>query len=801
MNNKLLVVIVIMCLFGGGVFAQRQQRNDLFSPYNAEPIHEIAKELYPQAKTDIDTAKRAMILLEAVRKLNPRAEHLLEDVIRFSVLFGDNRYGDVLQASFKEYIDGNSDLDVLRSIVRYGMDQLNTREQREAYLLTMLNKVGKENPAFASELGTQLALLDIEKGDVEAAKTRLIRAYDLYPYNALAFEKMSEVFEQSELVMQPAIYASELRRRMILNPAGIGTALAFADYVQQLGLYDIAASAYEYAANLYMFMYPTDQLPASFYLPWSIACYNTSHQKMKCFEIAQMVRASGRFDLVLEGLAGRVAIKTGDYKESKQLLISAQKAEQLVDGNTGEAGVTPEQLAWFYAFVSTDLEKSLAWANCAYSANPKSEQVKSLLGYAFVLNGNYDLSKDLVEELADQHQIAAIAMALIKLNQGQNEEALEGLKSSVSMDPSSLAAESAITRIRELGSEYIPVYVPENAEKELKRNFGEDVIPAFTELNKIVDVKLSIPGREFRYGYDLKASVSITNRSGQPLVISDSSFIKGDIRIDAQVRGDINTFIPNLIQLKLSPSAPLEQNRSVVTSVNLMTGKLKKILNGHPQANLLIDFTVYVDPVVTKGAGIRNAMGFIKPETNTIARQKVNVLRDSLITQLNYISSGQVKQRIKGIRLFAGLLSEYYESQTPAGLSYPAIPIDLPLLNSALRKGLNDEDWTVRFHTMAALIEMGRKIEFSFVRRISELLNSDYWAERLMALYLLNSTQGPEFGQVIDWVQQNDSEEVVRDYAAALKKSEPKVEEKYPEQTDIIMDSQTEEMVEMLIEP
>ena len=801
MNNKLLVVILILCMSCGSLLAQRQERNDLFSPYNAEPIQSIADDMYQAAQTDLDTAKKAMVLLEAVRKLNPRAENLLEDVIRFSVLFGDNRYGEVLDASFKEYLDEKSDLEVLRSIVNYGLDQLNTREQREEYLANMLSKIGKNNPAFASEVGTQLAILDIEKGDTEAAKTRLIRAYDWYPYNTLAYEKMDQIFSESELILPPVIYASELRRRMILNPAGIGTTLAFADYAQQLGVYDVAASAYEYAARLYAFMYPADQIPASIYLPWAIACYNTPHNKMKCFEIAEMVRASGRFDLVLEGLAGRVAIKSGDYKESKQVLVAAQKAEQMVNGNSSGSIVTAEQLAWFYAFVSPDLEKSLAWANNAYSEDQKSGQVKSLLGYAFVINGNYDLSKELVEDLVDEHQIAAIAMAMIKLHAGQTEEALDDLKLAVTMDPSSIAAETAVAKIKELGSEYIPVVVPENTLKELQRNFGNDVVANFTELNKIVEINLGLSGREFRYGNDLQASVSITNRSNQPLVVSESSFIHGDIRIDAQVRGDINVFIPKLVELKMRPSQPIETGRGISYTVDLLRGKLKRILNGHPQANLQIDFTVYVDPVVTNDGTVRNAIGFIKPETSTVTRQKVNVLRESLISQLNYISSGQIKQRIKGINLFAGFLTEYYESQQPAGLSYPAIPIELPLLNSALRKGLNDEDWTVRFHTLIALIETNQPLEFSFVRRISELLSSDYWPERLMALHLLSSTQGDGFAQVIDWVMQNDSEKVVRDYAEILGKTPKQTAETVTPKIDKIVDKQAEQMVDMLIEP
>lgn len=802
MNNKLVLISSFVLLSLASAFGQMQRdTGDIFSPYNARPLQSIVDDLYLSARSDLNKARQAMILLEAVNKLDPRADSLLEDTIRFAVLFPDNEYSELLNASFAEYLDDDSDLEVLRSIVSYGLSQLNSREQRQEYLLAMLQKTGNRNSAFASEVATQLALLDLETGDAEAAKTRLITAHDLFAYNEQAYLKMDQLFAASDLTIPAPIYASQLRRRMVLNPAGIGTALSFADFAQQVRLYDVACDAYEYAWNLYAFLYPDDDIPASIYLPWAVCSYNTDHRRMKCFEIASMVRQSGRFDLILEGITARVASAVGDFNQKREVMLAGRKAEQILTSNPTDDSVTPEQIAWFYMFASPDFEKALAWANRAYSADPKSEQVKAILGYAFVLNGNYDLAKELIDGLEDKHQIAAIASAMIKLSESDKEGAVETLKKAVEMDPSTLAAERAVSKIEDLGSEYIPVLLPENTQKELKRYFGSEIVPQFTPLNRIVEIKLGVPGSELRYGNDLNATVTITNRSNQPLVISDDSFINGNVRIDAQVRGDINRYIPRLVEFKIRPSKPLETNRYALRDVNLSNTVLRKLLQGHPQAQVQIDFTVYIDPVVAKDGSVRNAMPFIKPEVRTVTRKKINILRESLITQLNYLSSGQVKQRVNGVELFTGLYMEYKESQQPAGLEYPAIPIELPLLTSALRKGLNDEDWTVRFHTMYQLLPVSGDLEFSFVRRISELLSSRYWPERMMALYLLSNSQGSGFQPVIDWVSENDNEKLVRQFADIIKNSPIQPAAAKPDTVDITDNPEARQMVEMLIEP
>lgn len=802
MGRKILILITLIAFGCVGFAAQPETEvRELFSPYNAQTLYDLTDGMYQAASTDVRQAKVAMLLIETATKLGLPPKNALEDVIRFSVLFPDNEYEAQLNGAFKEYLSDKSDLDVLRMIANHGFDQLDSREEREAYLLKMLRVVGKKNDAFASELTTQLATLNLEKGDTEAAKTQLIQAYDSYPYNRIAFERLREVFAASDLVLPPSVYADHLRREIVRNPSNLEAVLLFADYAERLELYNIACHAYDYAVELFRYIYPDDELPAAVYLPWAMACYNTQYARSKCFEIVADVRKSGQFDIVLEGISASLAAKVGNLRQSREGALAAQKAENILTDKTSSGSVTAEKLSWFYLFALPNYEKALAWANRAYSIDAKSDSVKALLGCAFAFNGNYDLAENLVGDLAENYQLAAIAMAMIQQDQDKQADAIETLKSAIEMDPASLAGEKARGMLSDLGSEYIPDTILQETQNKLENSFGKHVIGEFTPIDQLLSVKLGISGMDFRYGKNLAATLSITNKSLQPLVISESSLFSGRIRIDAEISGDINYHIPALLSKRIRPSGVIKPGDYILVPFELMTGQLKDILIRHPQANVEIEFTVHLDPVMNDDGVIISRTGFFEPVKKSVKRRAVNVSRDAMIAQLRYLSSGQMKQRIRSIQLFTGLLMEYYQSQD-TGLPYETSKVELPILTSTIRKGLNDEDWTVKIQTMAALMPMRHNMEFSFINSISECLYDDQWPSRLMASYLLGSTQGAEFKPVLDSRAESDPEEIVRQFAQAMKVlnfgADPVPEIQPAEESP---EPKPQEMLDMLLEP
>jgi hypothetical protein len=272
--------------------------------------------------------------------------------------------------------------------------------------------------------------------------------------------------------------------------------------------------------------------------------------------------------------------------------------------------------------------------------------------------------------------------------------------------------------------------------------------------------------------------VAVINNSTEPLVISDDGLLRGNIRIDARVSGDLNQDIPNLVSRKISSSLLIEPGRSALTSVSLVTGELKRMLLTYPQASVNIEFTLYVDPAVTEQGVVSSRLTDIKPVKVVVTRPGVELTGTYLRNRFNSISTGQEGQRIKTAQLFVGLLKEQY-AMAEHGTLYRFKYADwMPeLLKSALvhESGLllspSDGDWVVKVHTMAEMISL--PLDQELAGAVSKNLNNAYWPVRLMAVYLLAKTPEKGFRNVLDWVAQYDANEMVRNMSVALGAAEP----------------------------
>jgi hypothetical protein len=120
-----------------------------------------------------------------------------------------------------------------------------------------------------------------------------------------------------------------------------------------------------------------------------------------------------------------------------------------------------------------------------------------------------------------------------------------------------------------------------------------------------------------------------------------------------------------------------------------------------------------------------------------------------------------------------GLLKEQY-AMAKHGTLYPFKYADwMPdLLKSALihESGLllnpADGEWAVKVHTMAEMISM--PLDHELADALAKNLNNAYWPVRLMAIYLLADSSDAGFGNVLNWMAQYDTNDLVRKMALAL---------------------------------
>ena len=765
-----LSIAACLCLSLSVLARERPDEQKLFSPSVAEIFHNMAREITNADDVSPQQAQEAIALLSAATGLEMRVNHLYPDMIRTISLYFDRDYSLKVYELLIAYADESADLEIVREATQYMLAQLNTREQRETTIEDhMLRTLGSKSPVVRSELCTMLALLKLEKADTQTAAPLLMQAYSDNRYNRLAFAKIAEIMPEQ---VTPAMYLLNLRVMLAENPFDIRTALAFAQYAEQLQFHQTAADAYEYCAALFGYLYPFQPLPAHVYLPWTINSYNTQRDQPKCLRIADELRQRGQFDLIVEAIAGKAALKIGDRQLADRILMTAEKKTlQMVADGADPATPGAEQLAWFYSFALPEPEKAIEWANKAYSNEPNSVNAASILAYALVANNQAQYAKPIIESYG-QSQIAQLALAQIQLADGQKDTAIETLKSAITKDPGSLAAERAREILTEQGSEYITPIDPETVMPLLRSTFSEGVVPTFSRPEEMISVQLSARGSKFSYGRNFGGSVAITNLSSQPLVISEDAAITGQIRIDANITGDLNRNIPNLISIKTTPASPIGPGRNKLIGVQFVTGELRQILRTYPQASLEIQFVAFIDPVTVEQGRTVNRLSTIAPATLVIKRPGVQITSQYLQNRLNSISKGQQSQKIESVKLFAGLLAEQNAMAGREPL-YKLVYADwMPeLLKSALLHSLRDADWVTKVNAMAAMLDL--PMDHKMVDAVARNLNDNAWPTRMMATYLLANTQGERFKKVLDHTAEFDSSNYVRDIAFALGGANP----------------------------
>ncbi len=750
------------------LLAQRRAGGErIYSPLTAETFHKIAREVTADAISEKDAAAEAMAFLNAAMALDPRATYLYEDMLVLGPQSAKAEDISRFYGVFGKYIAKTSNFEVLRQAVRYMLSTVDSREQREELLLRLISVSVKRNPVLASELMAEHGQLAIEKADFENARTSFEQAYFYNKYNQLAFARFEELLGKEGQALTPAAYASNLRRAININPLSMEAALGFAQYCEEVGVYDVAAEAYEYAADLFEYLSPEMDLPASIYLPWSLMSYNAPMLRLKCLDAAARIRQSGRFDIRMEGLAGIAAGEMGNTELSEQIFRQAgRQAADMLGAEVVAPQVTALQLGWFYSFANPNNERALAWANRAFSADPNAPGAKAIFAHVLATHGQYDLAGEFVAGI-ENDQIAQLTKAMVQLSEKKTDEAIETLKAAAAMDPASLVAQKAKALLAENGSEFILSTSPEIVRAQLKKEFGEKVISRFRPARDIFSVKLNLGGSEFSYGSDFDADLVITNKSANPIIVSDQSIFKGNIRVDAVVSGDIKQTIRQLISKKAVPSLPIEPGHYASIPLDLMTGTLRRLLLAFPQASVEVEFIVYLDPVLDAAGEPTNSLKDIEPVRNIVKRQGINLTRQFLMQRLDTLATGQEGQRNRAAELFAGLLVER-DFIARSGPLYRYIRVARPILVDAVKRGLADENWKVKIQAMGALTLFSGSLDYELTRAISNNLRDDHWAVRMMALYILSKASNEGFGQVLDWSAKYDSQWLVRSMAIAL---------------------------------
>ncbi len=795
-RDRSIVVLLAVVLLAGSLRAQTAASwqtsgsqpamrstttsDSLRSPSAADRFVQMARELTRGPDVEDWAIDQAVILLIAAKRLDPQAKGLEPLLLRVATRSTTKDYSAQVLAALGNYVSGQADRAIAAQAIRYLLARQSSQDGQRRMLEDLVRRIGNKNAAVDSELATALGSLMQQQGDLQRARFYLLQAYNSNKYNIMAFAKLAEVAPNE---IGPAAYLEHLRLAFREKPLDIESVRNFALYADKLGLHEVAAEAYRYSAELFRYLHPTEPLPVRIYLPWAIACYNTEGKGEICLRIAESVRRQGQFDLLLEATAGRAAARMGDEAEAQRWFTRIeQRAVQILSGGATSLSqpaarrpVSPRELAWFFCFANPDPIKALDWANKSYSVEPNSPAAGALLAYALSMNDQLEWARPVLQSF-EHNQVADIVQAQVQLLEQDKDAAISTLRMAVAKEPGTLAAERARELLTSLGSGYIPPVNPEAMTAYLRQYLGDTLIPSFLPPASRLEVQFDIRGNEVAYGADIEATVAVVNRGAEPLVVTESGLFTGRIRVDARISGDLQREVPNLISETIRTALTVQPGRSLSTSLRLSTGSLRQVLLDYPQANLEIQFRLYLDPVTTSEGSVRSRIAALEPVTVTVRRPKVDVTAAYVRSRLDSLSSGVEAQKVRTSQLVTGLLKEQH-AMAQHGTLYPYryaawLPGQLrsALLSEAgLLLNPNPDDWAVKVHATADLLSM--PLDRELVAAAGKNLNSPHWPVRLITLCLLGATQGGDFDRVLDWTAGSDPGDLIRAMAVAFQES------------------------------
>ncbi|MGA2916536.1 MAG: HEAT repeat domain-containing protein [Sedimentisphaerales bacterium] len=752
----------------GGMMAKPDtavKEPELLSPLTAKTFYDIGYELYTDKQADSFSAKQAIIFFNAAINLDSKAGYVLPDIINIAWQYPDQNLVDVVQLVLDEYVDFSSDLEVTSKAVGYLLERLDSREDRQQLLENLLYKFQQKNSIFASDIATQLGLLTAETADAEIAQRCLMGAFQYNMFNRLAFAKLAELAETKGQQLPDIVYLQNLRFAVRANPLDFTSALRFAQYAQALGLYEPAAAAYKYCNDLSNYLAGPNSIGLDIYRPWMLNCYNL-RQFDQCRMILQKIRDKGIFDIQAEAIALAAAKFSGNEQDYKAILEGIEaRSNKILSGKSKSFSSELVDFTWFYSFVAdANSEKILAWATKAYDAEPNTLDAASLFAYALVINNQAELAGPVLEKIDTSTQTAGLAKAIILAEKQDSNSAMELLNKVVDSMPGSFEAQKARAKLKELGSEHRSLIDSNALITALQNDFGQTFFSRFVEPEKMVSLKFNMKGTSFSYGSEIAGNLVIANNYSEPMIICPDAMIKGNVRVDAQINGDLTAKIPALVVKTVRPSYEIKPGDALFVPLRLETGKVKSILDSHPQAQLNLEFTAYIDPQTDSSGRIKSPFN-IKPAKTVVTRRKLNLDTHYLQQRLDAIKRGHQGQKAMSAQLFAGLLTEQQKFKQ-TGPAYGFIYVEPQLLSSALAKCLSENDWILKVQAIDAMLKI--KLDYRLTEVVSEELDNPNWPVRLMAVYILNKNGDEKFKPVLAWMAKNDPHPMVKGLAAIL---------------------------------
>ena len=628
---------------------------------------------------DISTsvlARSGSMALAAIAYEDPNG--VLPALLDLAELDVYNDYTNTIRLRLEtEAAAGSKYPDTLKRALDFILGTINLREERTAYLESILNDYPKSCPELASYAAFNLANLSRETFDDKTADSYLKKAIELDPLSLEAREALLAIHpENNDLDAK----AKLLKLKFALNPYDFKTSFLYSMFLRGFGRYEEAVKLFAWTADLFEYM--TGQyLSSDIYTPWIETLAAMKGNKLDAYNAIMARISPDEFDMRAESYRiqfdPNYSVDDFEKKINKMWLANDTKIN---DG----------KMAWFYTFVKPDVEKAFDYAKKAYIHMPADQSVRDIYAYNLMKRGDFS-RVNIFLSAANTHQAARIAMGLSHVDKIDEDM----IRMAAESNPLSYEGLEAIRILKENGTPYIAAVLPDKF-NAFDTPDGSLVPDKFVAPQDAIAIKITVAGKGYNPVTEaLPVNVSIENKLSRPLYIRNGGCFPGRIVVSCSVSGDVtakDVLVANVVN---QSSKPLLPGKVKNIEMDICKGQLFGILKKYPQANLLITPEITILGVIGENQ--------LQP-TSRYAGEEISVMRiaslDSNFLSATYktLTSGSELEKLTAASIFTDL---YIESQSNPEYAHKATPV--ALLVKAVEKGLTTGDDAVEKRILAHL--------------------------------------------------------------------------------------------------
>ena len=788
--------------------AQSQQSTSTY-PHDAALLTAMARHLWAPVElqahnyalpalspTDADhRLRQATLLLQAAVRLDESNELAWHDLLALFISNAINDPGRATDALIRYSSLVPRDAAAVEDWFGFSLNRLHDRESREQFLQKQISAL-RDYPHVQSSALTQSAILALEKGDIENARDRFEKAFQISPYNVHArlgwselpppagtqsqFPNPTQNNSLSDRILENTLL--RLRRQISNNPYDLQATLHLIQFLDDHRVYRPAQTYYNHALTLMSLQSATDDQFLQLQLNQLAGAYSAKLYDT-CLALAGIITRDHPENLLAIALHAGALKKLTKVEQANILLENAARsATERLSKSSQPNPHLDTQLAWFYSFADPNPALALKHAQNAFKADPQNPRTKFLLAYTLIAPGQFDQAQDLLLQYDPADPIAALAWAKIHIAKNDKKSAYEIL-SALPTIPKGLLAEEIRTMIQVLVRDLQsadPDSLPHAASpslqslsdklaRQLRAQFDDKdlLIPTAPEKFIRCTVKPILAASTYRFGDPILVKLTLTNVSDIPLLLGPDSFLDPHLLIYARLvpQSSAQTLSPSdesentndpfilIAHRSLNQQRLLAPGSSNIIHETLNIGPVRDQLEKHPLTQYRVTFRFVLDPIADSDGNFVPSIPAIQPRPLTITRKAFVPTKTNLAHLQRSVLAGSPDEIIRSTHLLAHLVT----------LPRTTAVVDSNAVTKWITDHLTHSDPRVRAWSALSLHSQRLAGSTETQGHLAQLLNDPDWFVRFCTARTLH--RFADMREYNQWIADNETDPLLKQQA------------------------------------